>query len=106
METVGLDRIYQRIQNLVGFAIERTGKSPKLGIASPTTLEDRSGIFVLRLPEGLDASGIYRELSSEKQILTSPVRREGDLRLAIHFFNTEDEIEQTCQAVEAYLEHS
>jgi L-cysteine/cystine lyase len=106
METVGLERVFKRIQDLVGFAIERASKSPNLGIASPTTAEDRSGIFVLRLPEGVDATEIYRGLSSEKQILTSPVRREGDLRLAIHFFNTEDEIEQTFQATEAYLERN
>jgi selenocysteine lyase/cysteine desulfurase len=103
METVGLERIYQRIQDLVEFAIERTQKSPELEIASPTTREDRSGIFVLRLPEGVDANEVYQKLSSEKRILTSPVRRERDLRIAIHFFNTEDEIEQAFQAIEAYL---
>jgi selenocysteine lyase/cysteine desulfurase len=85
----------------VEFAIKRTDKSPKLEVASPRTREDRSGVFVLRLPEGSDATQIYRDLAHEKNILTSPVRRERDLRIAIHFFNTKDEIEQAFQSVEA-----
>ncbi len=101
MESVGLERVYERIQSLVEFAVGRTDKSHKLEVASPRTREDRSGVFVLRLPEGSDATRIYRDLAAEKNILTSPVRRERDLRIAIHFFNTRDEIEQMFQAVEA-----
>jgi selenocysteine lyase/cysteine desulfurase len=34
-------------------------------------------------------------------VLSSPVRREGDLRLAIHFFNTEDEIDSAIEGIAA-----
>jgi selenocysteine lyase/cysteine desulfurase len=70
-------------------------------MASPRAREDRSGVFVLRLPPGCDATQVYHRLADEPRVLSSPVRREGDLRLAIHFFNTEDEIDAAMEGIAA-----
>ncbi len=102
IEEVGRERALARIQELVGYAIERTReRDGRLAVASPEPEADRSGVFVLRLPAGCDATSVYDRLSGEPRVLASPVRRPGDLRLAIHFFNTRDEIDAALEAIDA-----
>jgi selenocysteine lyase/cysteine desulfurase len=100
MQEFGLDRVLTRIQYLVGYAIDRIEQSDRLAISSPKNEEDRSGVLVVRLPDGCDALTVYKHLSGDPKIITSPVRTDGDLRLAIHFFNTEEEIDAAIEAIE------
>ncbi|MEM7414407.1 MAG: hypothetical protein AAF389_02855 [Gemmatimonadota bacterium] len=53
------------------------------------------------LPTGCDATDVYNRLAGERHVMASPVRAEGDLRLAIHFFNTVDEIDAAIEGVSA-----
>ena len=92
MEELGFDRIYRRIQELVGYAVEEVRRDPVLSLASPGSEADRSGIFVVRLPAACDPAELYRVLGRDAGILGSPVRGPHDFRLSIHFFNTEAEI--------------
>lgn len=101
MEQRGFERVLNRIEDLVGYAIGVVDAHPGLALASPADVEDRSGVFVLRLPPGCDATDVYHRLAGERRVLSSPVRREGDLRLAIHFFNTEDEIDSAIEGIAA-----
>jgi selenocysteine lyase/cysteine desulfurase len=100
MTELGWDRIHQRIQDLVGYAIKRTIDSTRLHVGSPKAEEDRSGVFVVHLPTGCDANKVYEQLGVGPRIVTSPVRQEGDLRLAIHFFNTKKEIDSALHAID------
>ena len=99
MEEFGLERVEERIQSLVDHAIEAVGAAPGLAVSSPRTRADRSGVFVLQLPEECDATQLYEELREDEGILGSPVRRERDFRLSIHFFNTRDEIDAAIAAI-------
>ena len=101
MEDIGLERIEERIQSLVDHAIEAVDRTDGLGVSSPRTRPDRSGVFVLRLPEGCDATELYSDLRDDDGILASPVRQPRDFRLSIHFFNTRDEIDAAIDAIEA-----
>lgn len=101
MESVGLRRIEERIAALLDYAGEAARRTGRLAVSSPETPEDRSGVFVVRLPEGADAAALYRRLAGEQRILGSPVRRERDFRLSIHFFNTREEIEAALEAIAA-----
>jgi len=101
MEELGWERIYTRIQDLVSHAVDRTRRSDILEVASPEAERENSGVFVLRLPETMDATKVYEHLSEDSHILTSPVRRERDLRLAIHFFNTVEEIDSALEVIES-----
>lgn len=100
METLRFERVLDRIQDLVAYAVEGAD-TRGLRVASPRLEADRSGVFVLRLPTGCDASDVYDRLAREQSVLSSPVRVEGDLRLAIHFFNTLDEIDAAIDGVAA-----
>jgi selenocysteine lyase/cysteine desulfurase len=101
VEELGFDRVLSRIQHLVSYAVESAEARTGFGLASPRVEADRSGVFVLRLPSGCDATEVYNRLAEEPRVLSSPVRRAGDLRLAIHFFNTEDEIDAAMDGVAA-----
>ncbi len=102
MEAIGFDRIHGRIDALVEYAIEKARSLRRFGIASPVEAGARSGVFVLRLPEDADAGALYHRLAGEKDILASPVREARDLRIAIHFFNTTDEIDEAFDAIEQF----
>ncbi len=99
MEDIGLERIHDRIQSLVRHAIQAVERTSGLAVSSPTTRLDRSGVFVLRLPEGCDATALYNDLRNNEGILASPVRHPRDFRLSIHFFNTRDEIDAAMEAI-------
>ena len=99
MEGVGMERVLDRIQSLVDHAIEATDRTGGLGVSSPRARADRSGVFVLRLPAGCDATELYNDLRENEGILASPVRQPQDFRLSIHFFNTRAEIDAAVKAV-------
>ena len=99
MEDVGLEKVEERIQSLVDHAVEVVDRTDGLGVSSPLTRPDRSGVFVVQLPEGCDATQLYNDLREDEGILGSPVREERDFRLSIHFFNTRDEIDAAIAAI-------
>ena len=99
MEGVGLERIDDRIQSLADHAIEAVDGTDRLSMTSPRTRPDRSGVFVLRLPTGCDATGLYNDLRESADILASPVRHPRGFRLSLHFFNTRDEIDAAVKAI-------
>ncbi|MDE2943267.1 MAG: aminotransferase class V-fold PLP-dependent enzyme [Gemmatimonadota bacterium] len=99
MEGIGLERIEGRIQSLVDHAIEVVDATEGLGVSSPRAHADRSGVFVVQLPEGCDATQLYGDLREDEGILASPVREERDFRLSVHFFNTRDEIDAAIAAI-------
>ena len=99
MEEIDLTRIEERIQSLVDHAIEAVDGTTGLGVSSPRARPDRSGVFVLELPEGCDATRLYNDLRDEEDILASPVRQPLDFRLSTHFFNTRDEIDAAIAAI-------
>ena len=99
MEQIGLERVEERIQSLVEHAIEAVDATNGLAMTSPRTRPDRSGVFVLKLPEECDATALYNDLRDNAGILASPVRQPRDFRLSIHFFNTRDEIDAAIAAI-------
>ena len=99
MEGIGLERIGDRIQSLVGHAIDAVDATESLSVTSPRTRPDRSGVFVLQLPADCDATDLYNDLRDNAGILASPVKQPRDFRLSIHFFNTRDEIDAAIAAI-------
>jgi len=100
MEGVGMDRVLQRVDDLVAFAIDGW-KARGHRVVSPEDAGARSGVFVLELPEGLSGRAVYDALRTGHDAFTSPVDGPWDLRVAIHFFNTLEEIESTFDAIES-----
>lgn len=102
MEDVGMDRVLTRVDELVEWA-SAEWQSRGYRVTSPTTADQRSGVFVLELPEGLNGRAVYDQLRIEANAFTSPVDGPRDLRVAIHFFNTRNEISTTFDAIESLV---
>jgi len=92
-EQINIDRILNRIDTLVDFAIQ-DWEQRGYRVSSPTNKAQRSGVFVLELPRGCSGWKVYDELRINQKTFTSPVDAPNDLRVAIHFFNTRTEIKQ------------
>lgn len=106
MESVGMDRILGRVNDLVAYA-EDAWQSRGHAVTSPTN-GSRSGVFVIQLPESLTGWQVYDALRTDAQqsgakAFTSPVDGPRDLRIAIHFINTRSEIDATFDAIESLV---
>jgi len=90
---LGSESIEERITELVDYLIERL-RAAKIGILSPTTPQKRAGIVTVSVPYNLSKPKDTHRLEQKLQdarIIAHP--RGGGLRLAVHFFNTEEEID-------------
>ena len=92
-EKYNIDRILNRIDTLVMYAIQ-DWKERGFKVTSPTKESQRSGVFVIELPNKYDGWKVYDKLRLNQETFTSPVDTPSDLRVAIHFFNTKSEIKE------------
>jgi selenocysteine lyase/cysteine desulfurase len=98
---IGWEKIYERIAEISRRAALKIQGSRKFQLVSPLEDGERSGIVVLRLPEKADPIGIYNRLAEKDGILVSP-EKPRDLRVCIHFFNTDAEFDALLERIEAY----
>lgn len=84
---------------MVDYLIERL-RAAKIAILSPTAPEKRAGIVTVSVPYDLskpkDAHRLEQKLQNAR-IIAHP--RGGGLRLAVHFFNTEEEIDHVVDFI-------
>ncbi len=83
---IGIEQIEKRVLELTGFLIQQLQKR-KLKILSPLEDEFRSGIVVFKVDQPIK---IWKRLLDQR-IYVSP--RGGGIRVAPHFYNTEEEID-------------
>jgi len=95
----GAAAIEKRLLSLTGRLIgvfEQAG----LRLMTPGEPDRRAGIVTVRLPEGLDGRALVKDLTRHGIIGSM---REGSLRLSPHFYNTEEEMERTAEAILEYV---
>ena len=93
MLDLGSESIAERIEEMTGYLIERL-QAAKIRILSPTAPEKRAGIVTVNVPYDLSKPKDVLRLEHKLQnagIVAHP--RGGGLRLSVHFFNTEEEID-------------
>ena len=96
---LGIESIEARIAGLVDHLIDHLNKA-RIEILSPTGPKERSGIVTMRIPFDLSRPKEVKELEARLQaakIIALP--RSGGLRLAVHFFNTEEELDQVIDFI-------
>ena len=98
-EKIGINKILTRIDELTVFAINEWSQRG-FKVSSPISEGSRSGVFVIELPQKMNGWNVYNRLRNDKSIFTSPVDSQGDLRIAIHFFNTKSEISDTFELIQ------
>ena len=57
---------------------------------------------VLRLPAGFKGTALYDRLRTQYRMLVSSVTQPRDLRVCLHFFNTEQEIDRLLERLGAH----
>lgn len=83
---IGLAHIERRIEGLTTMLIE-SARARGLSVATPAAWRERAGIVSLRLPG--DAGQAVSALNARNIICSA---KDGYLRCAVHFYNTEDEL--------------
>ena len=76
-------------------------QSKKLELVSPIDDAERSGIVVVRAPQGTDATAVYKKFAEADGMLVSG-EQPHDFRVCVHFFNTAAEFEALDERLEAY----
>ncbi len=96
---LGVATIEERIGELVDYLIERLAASG-IEILSSIEPDERSGIITVKVPRDIaqaeEANALEKRL--EKAKIIAHVRG-GGLRLAVHFFNTEEEIDHVINFI-------
>jgi len=99
---LGWPRVRTRIAQLSAFAGELIKRQPGFELISPDDVAHRNGIVVLRLPPGFKGMDLYDRLRNQDRMLVSPVSQPRDLRVCLHFFNSETEIERLLARLRVY----
>ncbi len=99
---LGWPRIQARQAQLSAHATARIQRQPQLELVSPADDARRNGIVVLRLPAGFKGIDLYNRLRTDDRMLVSPVSQPRDLRVCLHFFNTEEEVDRLLERILVY----
>lgn len=97
---IGNERIYQRVSYLAGVLIDKMESEVNLSRFSPKEESERAGIVTFHLPSDTDLDTLIPGLK-EHQLHVAV--RNGKLRMAPHFYNTEQEIERAVEIIKEYL---
>jgi selenocysteine lyase/cysteine desulfurase len=92
IEEVGLGNIEARIQELTDY-LHRKMDAAGISIASPRASQDRAGITMVGVSNPAEVANRLKE----KKIFTSA--RGSALRVALHFFNTHEDIDRLAGAL-------
>jgi kynureninase len=96
--SAGLRAIRARSQKLTALLVERA-RAEGLGVKSPLAAERRGGHVALDVPEGY---AVCQALGSREIVVD--FRPDAGLRIAPHFYNTEDEVVAAVRAVRDILD--
>ncbi|HXG10397.1 MAG TPA: aminotransferase class V-fold PLP-dependent enzyme [Gemmataceae bacterium] len=99
---LGIDAIEQHIFRLTGLLIDRL-HSAGVTVVSPNEPEARSGIVTFTLGQGpaRDTACLQRLLDRRVLISQRYTAGVGGLRVSVHFFNNEDDIDRLVEALAA-----
>lgn len=94
----GIELAERVVLDLCGYCLEQF-QQLGLKIISPIAIEERSSLVVIEL----DDADAARKYLAEKNILVSGTSSEHFLRIDLHFFNTEKEIDRLANALAEHL---
>ena len=99
LEKVGLAEIEQRNVDLAGAMKEALGRSRGIKVLTPLDRQASTGLVSLEI-EGVKAEDAVTSLWEKHRIVARQVSYPPGLRISLHFFNTEEEVEQVVEAVQ------
>lgn len=101
---LGPAHLAERIFNLGRYATKRLSEiAPKVRVVSPQG-ELSSGLVCFQI-EGLEPPAIVAALWQVGRVVCRHVRETDCVRLSLHFFNTEQEIDQVADLISQFADH-
>jgi L-cysteine/cystine lyase len=98
----GPEQVWERVRALNEHAEHRIGSIPGVTVTSPHTEATRTGLFAFRT-EGIDAALMASHLWLDAHVVCRSVREVGAVRLSLHAYNNEDDVEAVALSVERAL---
>ena len=98
----GASPVFERVRALNRHAEARFARIAGVEIASPRLDETRTGLFCFRV-EGEQARRVSTYLQAYHRVVCRSVASENAVRLSLHVYNTEDDIEAAARGVEQAL---
>ena len=99
---IGIDLIEQRNLDLAGIMKESLAETPGVRMISPLNRDSSSGLVSFAL-EGISPVDAVSRLWERHRIVVRPVTFPPGIRVSLHFFNTEEEVEQVVDAVRSLV---
>lgn len=94
----GAAAVWDRTRALNRYAEHCLGAIPGVQVTGAHTDATRSGLFLFAL-SGVDPAHLAAYLQEEGQIVCRSVRQMGSVRLSLHVYNTEAEVDRTAELV-------
>jgi L-cysteine/cystine lyase len=95
----GPQAVFDRVRELNRIAERRFEAIDRVNVESPQHESGRTGLFCFSVA-GMDATELVPWLQTEHQVVVRSVREFNYVRLSLHVFNTEDDIERVAAGVE------
>ena len=94
----GPQAVWDRVRDLTRYAEQQFGAIPGVELTGGRTEATRSGLFFFALP-GLDPAHVAAYLQGEAKVVCRSVRQVGSVRLSLHVYNTEAEVDRMAELV-------
>lgn len=89
---IGRETVEKRVRSLAGYLIEEAGRLPNLEVLGTHDLSLKNGLVSI-VVKGHDATKLVPTLEQKHGIVTRAVQKFNAVRVSLHIFNTEEEIE-------------
>ncbi len=95
----GPEAVFEQVRSLNRYAEQRFGRIEGVSVVSPHRDATRTGLFCFEV-DGLEAADVNAFLQQEGRVVCRSVAQFNSVRLSLHAFNTEAEIDRAAEVVE------
>jgi L-cysteine/cystine lyase len=100
----GAEAVWDRVRALNRYAETRFSDIAGARVSGATGDQTRTGLFLFEVP-GVDPAHLVDYMQGESNVVARSVRQMNSVRLSLHVYNTEAEVDQIAELVERAVVH-